>query len=263
VLRTPRAGYDSAGERFEGDAGLMVAGQGVKIRMRRAAPTACVLAVLTGLVAAGAAPAQGRRPTPEPGFAVNVAPRPCAYEGHDRFERRSYELDGWRRPGYVRYPGACERLRFSYGPIHVKPGQNDVLIEPVTIEKPMRDGYMTRFKPNLVRPDGSVPPVDQVHLHHGGWLTAPQTKGRGTPFAASGEEKTIIEYPRGFGMPIRTTDQWLLLYMVHSAVPRTMSVYIVYDVDFVPKAKGDALGMRPAYPVWLDVRRENYGVVNV
>jgi hypothetical protein len=212
--------------------------------------------------APGVVAAQTRQTTPEPGFAVNLSPRPCAYEGHDKFERRTYELERWRRPDYVRYPGACERLRFSYGPILIKPGQNDVLIEPVTIEKPTRDGYMTRFKPNLVWRDGSVPPVEQVHLHHGGWLTTPP-EGRWRPFAASGEEKTIIQFPRGFGMPIKATDQWLLLYMIHSAVPRPMEVYIVYDVDFVPKAKGDALGMRPAYPVWLDVREAPYAVFNV
>src|SRR2546421_844696 len=80
-------------------------------------------------------------PTPEPNFAVNVAPRPCAYEGHDEYERRLYATEGWKAPDYERYPGACQRLRFAFGPIHVKPGQNDVLLQPVTIEKPAQDGY--------------------------------------------------------------------------------------------------------------------------
>ena len=134
---------------------------------------ACVLAAALATVCATAVPAHAQRPepTPEPNFAVNVLPRPCAYEGHDKFERRLYESEGWKAPDYERYPGACQRMRFAYGPIHVKPGQNDVLIEPVTIEKPMQDGYVTRFKPNLVLPDGTVPPVEKVHLHHGTWLS--------------------------------------------------------------------------------------------
>jgi hypothetical protein len=225
---------------------------------------AASLAVVAGAaLLPGEASARRPEPTPEPNFAVNLLPRPCAYEGGDKYERRSYQREGWRGPDYVRYPGACQRLRFSYGPIHVKPGQNDVLIEPVKIEKPMRDGYMTRFKPNLVLPDGTVPPVDRVHLHHGTWWSVP-AQTRIPPFMASGEEKTIFQYPRGFGMPIKATDQWLLLYMVHSAVQQPMEVFITYDVDFVPKAKGDALGIRPAYPIWLDVRPTDfYPVFNV
>src|SRR3954452_14991289 len=104
-----------------------------------------VLLVL--LVAAWAAPvAHARNPTPEPNFAVTVLPRPCAYEGGDPQEAAFSESEGWPGPEYERYPGACQRLRFSYGPIAVKPGQNDVLVGPVTIEKPVQDGFITRFK---------------------------------------------------------------------------------------------------------------------
>ena len=194
-----------------------------------------------------------RVPTPEPDPAgLNPASSPCVYEGADKLEREFYKTEGWKGPDYVRYPGACQRMRFSYGPIAVKPGQNDVLINPVTIEKPMRDGYITRFRPNLVRADGTVPPVEQVHLHHGTWISYPEY-GAG-PFFAAGEEKTVAPFPRGYGMPVAASDTWLLLYMVHSAVVDPMEVYIIYDVDFVPKDKGDALGMKSAYPLWLDVR---------
>ena len=62
------------------------------------------------------------------------------------------------------------------------------------------------------------------------------------PFFAAGEEKTIGPWPRGYGMPIKATDQWLLLYMVHSAVSKPMETYITYEIDFVPKA--DARGDR-------------------
>ena len=220
-----------------------------------------LLALALVLLATPAAGAQTRPPTPEPNFAVDVAPRPCALDTRDAFEARFYEIEGWPGPDHERYPGACQRLRFSYGPIAVKPGQNDVLVGPVTIEKPMRDGYITRFKPNLVRADGTVPPVEQVHLHHGTWLSEPEY-GSG-PFFAAGEEKTIAPFPRGYGMPVSAADTWLLLYMVHSAVSQPMETYIVYDIDFVPKAKGDALGMKPAYPVWLDVRPSGYPVFNV
>src|SRR5688500_1647765 len=214
--------------------------------MHRRWTTAITLVALT--MTAAPAAAQQPPPPPEPNLAGDgVSSRPCAYDVDDPFEKRFYEIEGWSAPNYERYPGACKRLRFTYGPIAVKPGKNDVLIGPVTIEKPNMDGYITRFKPNLVRTDGVVPPVEQIHLHHGTWLSLTGDYGSG-PFFASGEEKTIAPFPKGYGMPIKATDQWQLLYMVHSAVSQPMETYITYEIDFVPKADGDALGMKPAYP---------------
>jgi hypothetical protein len=220
---------------------------------------AAILAVALGTGAAGASSGPG----PEPNFAGDVAqPRPCALDTRDPYQKKYYKIEGWKAPDYVRYPGACERLRFAYGPILVKPGQNDVLVTPVTIEKPNRNGFITRFKPNLMRPDGTVPPVEQVHLHHGTWLSEP-SYGDG-PFFAAGEEKTIAPFPRGYGLPIKATDQWQLLYMVHSAVANPMEVYITYDVDFIPQAKAQQLGIKPVYPIWLDVMKgSGYPVFNV
>jgi hypothetical protein len=210
----------------------------------------------------GSSTAGAQQPGPEPNNAGDVtAPRPCALDSKDSHDAALYKGEGWSGPDYVRYPGACERLRFAYGPLYIKPGQNDVLVTPVTIDKPNQDGYITRFRPNLVDQNGNVPPVEQIHLHHGTWLSVP-SYGNG-PFFASGEEKTIGPWPRGYGLPIKATDQWELLYMVHSAVPQTRIVYITYDLDFIPKAKGDQLGIKPAYPEWLDVRPAGYPVFNV
>ncbi|MGH2978446.1 MAG: hypothetical protein ACRDLQ_02255 [Solirubrobacterales bacterium] len=219
-----------------------------------------VLAITGGGIAP--LPASAQTPAvPDPNFATTILPRPCAYEGGDPHEAAFYEAEGWTGPEYERYPGSCQRMRFSYGPIAVKPGQNDTLIGPVTIEKPLQDGYITRFKPNLMRADGSIPPVEQVHLHHGTWLSLTGDYGSG-PFFASGEEKTIAPFPKGYGMPIKRDDQWQLLYMVHSAVPQPMEVYITYDIDFVPVDKAGRIPLRPAYPVWLDVRPSAYPVFN-
>ena len=228
----------------------------------RAGWRATVLGLALLVLLAPSAVAQTTRPpTPEPNAAVDIAPRPCALEGRDKYEREFYRREGWSGPDYERYPGNCQRLRFSYGPITVKPGQNDVLIEPVKIEKPLREGYITRFRPDLVRADGAVPPIEQVHLHHGTWLSQPDY-GSG-PFFAAGEEKTVAPFPKGYGMPVKPTDTWLLLYMVHSAVQQPMEVYITYDIDFVPKAAGDRLGLKKSYPIWFDVRPSGYPVFNV
>ncbi len=203
---------------------------------------AATLSVLGLFLAGGAGASPPHVPAPELGTFVNPEPRPCALEGSDAYERRFYRIEGWKAPDFTRYPGACERLRFSY-PVLVKPGQNDVLIEPVRIEKPMRDGYVTRIEPNLVDINGKVPPTEDVHLHHGTWISVPSYGGG--PFFAAGEEKTVAPFPRGYGMPVKGSDIWLLLYMVHSAVQTPMVLWITYDIDFIPKAEGDALGSSP------------------
>ncbi len=235
--------------------------------------------LVAGLGAPAGAAGQDVRPEqppalPDPNFAgtfngsqfdgVPLLKKKCVYDAGDTLEKQSYEEEGWgAASGYERYPGSCVRMRFAYGPLLVKPGQNDVLLGPITIEKPLQDGYVTRFKPNLTRVDGVVPPVHEVHLHHGTWLAVTNSYGDGGPFFASGEEKTIAPFPKGYGMPIKRTDQWQLLYMVHSAVQSPMEVYITYEIDFVPLTSEAGPTMKPALPLWLDVRPSGYPVFNV
>jgi hypothetical protein len=222
------------------------------------------LLILAGLLLLAALPLAARAaapPLPETDFAADLLPENCLPEAGNSHETELYDREGWQGPEYERYPGACRRLKFVFGPIAVKPGQNDVLVEPITIEKPVQDGYIVRFKPDLVGEDGTVPPIEQIHLHHGTWLSVPSYGN--SAFAAAGEEKTLFPWPKGYGLPIKATDQWALLYMVHSAVAQPKVVYITYEVDFIPKAKGDALGVKPAYPLWLDVRPSGYPVFNV
>ena len=161
------------------------------------------------------------------------------------------------RPSGLNYGDACRRLRVVFGPIMNKPGQDDVLIQPVTFEKPMYDGYIVRFKPSLVNAQGITPPVEQMHLHHGTWINAYPQYGSG-PFFASGEEKTISTWPYRYGMRIGATDTWLFLHMVHNAISNTFPVWVTYDLDFVAAedAEKDAGDGRPlitnARNIWLD-----------
>jgi hypothetical protein len=160
----------------------------------------------------------------------------------------------------------CRRLRFTYGPLVVTPGNNAQLIGPVTIEKPAEDGYVLRFRPDLVRADGKAPPVDEVHLHHATWLNTVE-RGPTVPFVAAGEEKTILEPRHGYGYLVHATDTWQINYMLHNATPRTETLWLVYDVDFVPRAAAESRGIRNVVPLWLDVLRDSdrpaYPVFNV
>jgi plastocyanin len=105
---------------------------------------------------------------------------------------------------------------------------------------------ITRFAPNMVYTDGGgVPRVDVIHLHHGVWVI------NGYPTFAAGEEKTITQLPQGFGLPYKPSDSWLLSYMIHNLTPNPTSVYLTYDIDFIPDGAGPAL--TPVEPLWMDV----------
>ncbi|MDQ1438908.1 MAG: hypothetical protein QOK43_2537 [Acidimicrobiaceae bacterium] len=199
---------------------------------------------LLGLAAAGVQADEPRTPVPEAGFIEQVPARPCDPES-------SFDV-----PNY--YGAKCKRLRFVFGPLPVKPGQNDLLIEPTTIEKPAYDGYITRFKPNLIDSSGYAPPVEQLHLHHATWLNLGRSYGSG-PFMASGEEKTIPFWPKGYGMKVQKDDTWGLLHMIHNATAKPTVVWIIYDIDYVAATDAEALQpngkplLQNTKNIWLDV----------
>ena len=70
---------------------------------------------------------------------------------------------------------------------------------------------------------------------------------------AAGEEKTIYTLPKGYGYPIGANDTWLLNYMIHDLTDRGATVYITYDIDFVP-ADSPAAANDQARPSDLDGR---------
>jgi len=209
----------------------------------RGARTITVAALAAALAGSGPAQAQEAPPGVEAGFAApGASSRPCA--------DRTY--------------ADCRRLRFSYGPIHVTPGNNAQLIGPVTIEKPAYDGYILNMRANLVRADGSVPNVDILHLHHAVWASIPQY-GSGLPFFAAGEEKTVLGGAPGYGMAVRRGDTWILNYMLHNLITTPENVWVTYDIEYVPKASAEAAGIKRVVPIWLDVRNDRgfYPVFNV
>jgi plastocyanin len=150
------------------------------------------------------------------------------------------------------YPAAHyageQRLHFKFGPVHINPGQNTISLEPIKgVDLPSVPGYITSFTPNLTYLDGTVPGVDVVHLHHGVWLVD------GAPLFAVGEEKTIVDLPKGFGYHYEPGQQWLMNHMVHDLVPNPTDIYITYDLTFVPDSDPAAAGIKPVRTQWLDV----------
>jgi len=150
-------------------------------------------------------------------------------------------------------------------PLSIKPGQNLNLYDAVKADqRPSEAGWIIGFRPNLKLADGSTPPVDQIHLHHLVMLL------NNDIVVASGEEKTFVTLPNGFGYPYKPTDRFLLNHMIHNLTATPEEVVFEYTVDFLPTtapAAASIMGVQTqfvdveggkAYPVF-DVQR-NAGV---
>ncbi len=152
----------------------------------------------------------------------------------------------------------AQRLTYRIGPFNVIPGQNEISNEIIR-QKPQVDGWITRIRPDLVYTSGRVPGVDVIHLHHGVWanLSRPNATTPGLPelFVAAGEEKTIMSFPKGYGYQYRASDTWLLNHMIHNLTPVPTQVYMVYEIDFIPRTSPRARGIRPVTPIWMDVQK--------
>jgi hypothetical protein len=161
----------------------------------------------------------------------------------------------------------AKRMTYRIGPFKIIPGQNEIgfnLIE----QKPQVDGWITRIRPDLVYTNGRVPGVDVIHLHHGVWVNVSRTDSTvpSLPerFFAAGEEKTIMRFPRGYGYRYEASDRWLLNHMIHNLTPVPTEVYMVYEIDFIPRSSPKARGMRAVRPIWMDVvNGSTYPVFNV
>ena len=164
---------------------------------------------------------------------------------------------------HVDYAGV-QHITYCYGPVNITPGQNTINFQPAkdadgTKLWPQQDGYITRFDPEFIYADGTVPRVDVLHLHHAVWLV------NGNPQFAAGEEKTIQQLPQGFGWPTHPGDSWVLNTMLHDLLAQPAQVYVVWRIDFVPSPAPihsvrtkwmDVAGNPSAYPVFDALRAD-------
>ena len=153
---------------------------------------------------------------------------------------------------HVNYAG-MQKIRYRYGPVTITPGQNVIRMNATDL-KPKVAGFITRFKPDLVRvKDLKPPPVDVLHLHHAVWLIDRHDGEGNTPTLAAGEEKTIVQLPRGFGYAYKPTDTWTVNDMLHNLLPNPDSVYIQWEIDFVPATSPAAASIKSTSMHWMDV----------
>ena len=150
-----------------------------------------------------------------------------------------------------------QHLHFEYGPVHLDPGQNIIDFSGLDVPKPSVPGWIVGIAPNLTLLDGTVPPVDHIHLHHAVWLNLSRQDATvpGLPerFFASGEEKTRLTLPPGFGYRFDPNDTWLLNYMLHVLDDQPYDVKLTYDFDFIADGTRGAANVRAVVPWWMDV----------
>jgi hypothetical protein len=127
------------------------------------------------------------------------------------------------------------------------------------VSRPCIDCHITSFTPDLVYGDGSrATMANGAMLHHavltsqfrrdatcsGSWLGL-----AGQRFFASGDERTVVSLPSGYGYRVRWYDSWNLLVelMNHSTVAK--SVYLKVTYTYRPAWES----VKPVRPVWLDI----------
>jgi hypothetical protein len=135
------------------------------------------------------------------------------------------------------------------------------------VEKPCEDCYITRIVPNLVDADTG----ETVNFANGGMLhhvvnlnwsasdvTCPAGPGRiinllgaieggNDRFFAVGNERTLMELPQGYGLPVSAEDEWGLIVDLMNMTPAPRQMALEYTFTWVET------GAKPVTPVWLDI----------
>jgi len=127
------------------------------------------------------------------------------------------------------------------------------------VSKPCSNCTITSMKPNLVYADGSEANVDTgPMLHHmvlaSQFQSDPTCSGNllgivGRRFFAAGNERTVIEFPSGYGYKVGLLDQWNLIYDLMNMDMEPKTVY----VEMTFKYQTGTGGPTAVKPVWLDI----------
>lgn len=146
------------------------------------------------------------------------------------------------------------------------------------VSRPCNGCFITSMRANLVSAaDGSTVNVDDGLMLHHMVLTSqfrPDATCTGRPkfdpeddprspflgfagerFFASGNERTVVQFPPGYGYRISSsfgqlgTERWNLIYDLMNMMPEPQTVYI--EVTFTHQSASS--GLEPVKPVWLDI----------
>jgi Stress up-regulated Nod 19 len=130
----------------------------------------------------------------------------------------------------------------------------------LAVQRPCLDCFITSFTPDLVYEDGTEANLSTgAMLHHfvltsqfrsdatcsGTWLGL-----AGERFFASGNERTAIDFPAGYGYRVRWYDSWnLLVDLMNHSTDAAKTVYVKITYTVRPSWES----VKRLRPVWLDI----------
>lgn len=172
-------------------------------------------------------------------------------------------------------PAGVQETLVRYGPFVLPPaGQggdaDHANVFLPNVPKPCEDCFIVRAEPDLVYEDGTPANLDTgLMLHHALFFnngrrdttcgTDPFFGRFGERFLASGNERTVKDFPDGYGYHLgRDPVTGVFHIMNHSA--ETKTVFFTFKVSWLP---GSTSGVRPITPVWVDInncRTSEYSV---
>ncbi|HEY5625271.1 MAG TPA: hypothetical protein VIT93_02165 [Dehalococcoidia bacterium] len=158
---------------------------------------------------------------------------------------------------------ASTTVDVSWGPFNVPaaggggPGNYDTLA--FSVAQPCTDCYITSIVPNLVYADGSTANFDNMAMMHHVVVvstSATDVTCAGTPLGslgtrlfASGNERTVLQFPPGYGLYNPAGPQWHLIMHLMNMKPEARDMYMEFTFTYVPGSDN----LKPVTPVWLDV----------
>jgi plastocyanin len=138
-----------------------------------------------------------------------------------------------------------------------------------TVQSPKINGYITRMSVDVVNPDGTQVPINRVMLHHIVFaklgvkhpscdtLTAFDEKTKlpaaGEPMYAAGEERQVLELPRGYGYRMNEGDPLYMVWMLMNHRGVKDDVMIRYTITYFEEGDPDAPIIKGVRPIWMDV----------
>jgi hypothetical protein len=160
--------------------------------------------------------------------------------------------------------GATSTKVVRYGPFTIPGGtttdpgmiHNKLLFG---VARPCVDCHITAFTPDLVYTDGTRANMNTGPMLHHMVLTSQWRRDAtcgnswlglaGERLFASGNERTAIAFPAGYGYRVRYYDSWNLLVdlMNHAAEAKTVYVQVTFTI------RPSWESVQPLKPVWLDI----------
>ena len=123
-----------------------------------------------------------------------------------------------------------QKLTYKFGPVDIKPGQNDIKFEPNQL-KPQRPRlhHALQAEPRLHRRHAGVPPRRRDP-------PAPRRLAHQLPADRSrrARRRRSSRCRAGSGGSTTRTTTWIMNHMIHNLLPNRDKVWITYEIDFVP-----------------------------